>query len=186
MLGWQQSRLSNYENDMRVPKLAVLKELAAALGCHLDQLIAENALFNAAELPTKPRSKVPLISWVQAGECQPALNPYEPGDAAEWIETEINVTKNSYALTVRGDSMEPLFPEGSIIIVDPDRQATHGSFVIARIDDSGEATFKQLVIDGGLTYLKPLNDRYPIIRIDRDSTICGVVVEMIQRRRFIP
>jgi SOS-response transcriptional repressor LexA len=185
-LGWSPSRISLYERDIRVPRLNVLRELADALGCPFDQLIAENALLNVAHVQMTPRAKVPLISWVRAGSCHPAADPYEPGDAEEWIETEIKVNKNSYALTVRGDSMEPLFPEGCVIVVDSDKRAENGSFVIARLDDSGDVTFKQLVKDAGMMYLKPLNERYPIIPITRDATICGVIVEMIQRRRFAP
>lgn len=185
-LGWYESRLSSYENDKRTPRVPVLKELAQALQCKVEDFITQEALLNVERIEMQPRHKVPLISWVRAGQSHTAASPYEPGDIEEWIETEINVTNTSFALVVRGDSMEPLFPEGCIIVVDPNRSATHGSYVVARMDESDEVTFKQLIHDGGLTYLKPINARYPIIKIDRDASICGVVVEMIQRRRFIP
>ena len=45
-------------------------------------------------------------------------------------------------------------------------------------DDTNQATFKQLVIDGPRRYLKPLNPRYPVIPIEREARICGVVREM--------
>jgi SOS-response transcriptional repressor LexA len=75
--------------------------------------------------------------------------------------------------------MEPNFPEGSIIIVDPDQHAENGSYVVVRMDDAVEATFKQLVIDGVEKYLKPLNPRYPIMRVNGRATICGVVRQMV-------
>lgn len=185
-LGWSPSRISLYERDKRVPKLKQIRDLANALGCSFEQLITESGLANTGRYDMTPRARVPIISWVRAGKSHPASNPYEPGDEEDWIETEINVTTNSFALTVRGDSMEPLFPEGCVIVVDPNRQAENGSYVVARLDDLDEVTFKQLVKDAGLTYLKPLNPRYPIMQIDRSAVICGVVVEMVQRKRFVP
>ena len=123
--------------------------------------------------------RIPLISLVAAGTWCEAMDTFQVGDAQEWIETTANITKSGYALRVEGDSMEPKFPHGAILIVDPNEQARNGSYVIVRQNGS-DATFKQLVMDGGQSYLKPLNDRYPIMAMRPDAVICGVVkrVEM--------
>lgn len=76
-----------------------------------------------------------------------------------------------------GGSMEPRFVEGGTIIVDPELEARSGDFVIVRLDDAQEATFKRLVGDGGSRFLKPLNGRYPIIPINGNATVVGVVME---------
>lgn len=52
--------------------------------------------------------------------------------------------------------------------------------MIARNDD--EATFKQLVKDGGDWYLKPLNERYSIKPLG-SFHIIGVVCEAIRKFR---
>jgi SOS-response transcriptional repressor LexA len=78
--------------------------------------------------------------------------------------------------------MEPEFTERATIIVDPAQVAVHGSFVIVRLDDAPKATFKQLVIDGGSRFLKSLNPRYPVVAINGNATIVGVVVE--QRKGY--
>jgi len=123
--------------------------------------------------------RVPLISLVAAGTWSEAMDNFQVGDAQEWIETTASVTSGAYALRVEGDSMEPKFPHGAILIVDPNEVARNGSYVIVRQNGS-DATFKQLVIDGGESYLRPLNDRYPIMAMRKDAVICGVVkrVEM--------
>lgn len=127
--------------------------------------------------------RVPLISLVAAGNWGEAVNNLEPGQADEWIATTVTVKKHTYALRVQGDSMVSAsgkysFPDGAIIIVEPEEEARHGSFVIVRQNGS-EATFKQLVHDGGQMYLKPLNDRYPIMPMRPDAVICGVVKQMV-------
>ncbi len=126
------------------------------------------------------RPPVPLISWVQAGQWTECTEPYPPGVAEEWISPSTRVSSCAFALAVRGDSMEPRFTEGDTLIVDPELEARNGDFVIVRLDDAQEATFKQLIIDGPQKFLKPLNARYPVVPINGNATIVGVVVEKRQ------
>ena len=85
-------------------------------------------------------------------------------------------SEKTFALRVPDDSMEPEFHEGEIIIVDPTLTGKHNLFLIARMEGDSLATFKQLIIVGNRTYLKPLNSRYPLIEVQGDLRICGVVV----------
>lgn len=66
-----------------------------------------------------------------------------------------------------------------MIVVDPELLYSLGSLVVARLDDSREAIFKQLVLDGEQKYLKPLNSQYPAIPINGNCTIIGVVRQAI-------
>lgn len=131
---------------------------------------------NVTEGPSLTR--IPVISWVQAGDFCEAVGPEQLVHADEWIDVPTKGGPNTYALRVQGDSMEPKFSEGSILVVDPDRQAVHGSFVIAK--QNGECTFKQLIKDGPDWYLKPMNERYPVKQMTEDMAICGVVVMSVQ------
>lgn len=131
------------------------------------------------------RAKVPLISWVQAGEFQGVIDVYEPGQSDEWVDIhDLSVSENTFALRVTGDSMEsPIpgarsFPEGTILIVDPNRSANAGDYVIAKDVQTQRATFKKLAHDAGRWYLKPLNPAYPTMEIDDPAVrIIGRVVE---------
>lgn len=136
--------------------------------------------YNVSNEPLTLR-RVPLISWVQAGQWRDVIDNLQPGDSYDSIATTARVGPNAYALRVIGDSMTnpagaPSFPEGTVIIVDPDRNAEPGKFVVVRQNDDRECTFKQLVRDGGKMYLKPLNPRYPIMEMLADAIICGVAV----------
>lgn len=126
------------------------------------------------------RAPVPLISWVQAGDWTECTDPYPPGMADEWVSPSTKVSQCAFALKVRGDSMEPRFTEGDTLIVDPEIEARSGDFVIVRLDDAQEATFKQLILDGPQKFLKPVNPRYPVVPINGNATIVGVVVEKRQ------
>lgn len=126
---------------------------------------------------------VPLISWVQAGEWTEITDNFAPGDAEDWLPCPVKVGPHAFVLRVRGESMynphgRPSFQNGDLIFVDPDRHADHGSLVVVRLDDSKEATFKKLIVEGDKRYLRALNPAWPekMIQINGNATICGVVV----------
>jgi SOS-response transcriptional repressor LexA len=128
--------------------------------------------------------RAPIISWVQAGKKQAVVDAYQPGAADEWEKYTVPASKHAFALRVRGDSMTPDFPEGTVIIVDPEVQARDGDYVVVRFEESNEATFKRLVVDGPLRLLKPLNSAYPTIQVTEDARLCGVVIEANMKRKF--
>lgn len=136
-----------------------------------------------AETPSKYRGSTrvrlfPLISWVQAGDWTEIGETLPSDETTEWLPCAARCGPRTFVLRVQGQSMEPRFVEGDLIFVDPDAEARHGSFVVVRLDDAQQATFKQLVIEGVRRFLRPLNDRWPdpIIEINGNATICGVVV----------
>lgn len=124
----------------------------------------------------------PLISWVQAGAWEGIVDNFAPGDAELWIEAPVKVSKSSYWLRVCGESMyDPAgkrsFKDGDLVLVEPNAHAENGSLVVVRLDDESEATFKQLIIEGGRKFLKALNPNWPnrIFEVNGNATICGVV-----------
>ncbi|MES4613029.1 MAG: LexA family protein [Ewingella sp.] len=129
----------------------------------------------------KPRNSYPLISWVSAGSWCEAVEPYTLKEIEEWYESDAHVEGTAFWLKVQGDSMtSPVglsIPEGMNILVDTGKEAKNGSLVIAKLTDANEATFKKLVIDGGSTYLKPLNPQYPLLQVNGNCKIIGVVVQ---------
>ncbi|MDR0250677.1 MAG: S24 family peptidase [Burkholderiales bacterium] len=129
--------------------------------------------------------EVPLISWVQAGDWANVLDSTHPSAAEEMVRTTYKPKRYTYALRVRGSSMtnpngSPSFPEGTIVIVEPEADALPGKFVVIR-QNGDESTFKRLDKDGGSFYLTPLNPQFPIMKMEEDAVFCGVVMEAITR-----
>jgi len=125
--------------------------------------------------------QAPVISWVQAGEWDEAIDLHLPGFGEDFEPVPATAGPNVFWLRVVGDSMTAQsglsVPEGHLILVDPDMQADNGSLVVAKLDETQEVTFKQLVIDAGQKYLKPLNRDYKTISINGNCRIVGVVKE---------
>lgn len=144
-------------------------------------MVGSGAMISNIEPGPQLGGKVPLISWVQAGTASEVIDLLQPGEGFDWIETTCPIKRHTYALRVVGDSMTPDFPEGVVIVVEPEMEPNPGDYVIARNGDD-EATFKQLVKDGADYYLKPINDRYPIKPLGNYHVI-GVVRELVRRFR---
>lgn len=149
---------------------------------HVQFILRDGSVDQNVEYGPDLRSEVPLISWVQAGKWREVIDNLQRGDAERWIPTHARVGRHAYALRIVGDSMvnprgSPSFPEGTVIIVDPERSAEPGRFVVVRQNHNTECTFKQLVRDAGRFYLKPLNPQYQIMELAQDAVVCGVLVQ---------
>ena len=132
---------------------------------------------NTYQVHSKP---VPLISSVAAGNWKDIGNDYDPKDEQDWVLSTVTTGENAFALRIQGDSMEPDIKDNEIVIVDPQRITAHNSIVIVIQNGNTEATCKQLVVEGGKRYLKPINPRYPIMEMQEDARICGVVVQSLK------
>lgn len=86
-----------------------------------------------------------------------------------------------YALRVLGDSMNPEFPDGSIVIVEPGGTIESGCYVVAECND--EYVLRQLRIENERWFLSPLNESFPQVEISGIEAIKGRVIQRAGRRR---
>ena len=166
-----------WEKDINVPGGESLAKLAKYFNTSIDYILYGTEL--EGNLITKMR-RIPVISWVQAGQFTECKAAEVFSEVDKWVETSLRIGDNSFALEVKGDSMTnpnglPTIPEGATVIVDPDAEPLNGKIVVARLDGTNEATVKKLVIDGPQKFLVPLNPRYPNISINGNCLIIGVV-----------
>lgn len=131
--------------------------------------------------------RIPLISYVQAGHMSEAIDPYQVGDAADWLLTDLELSANAFALRIKGDSMLPDFREGDTVVIDPAVEPIPGDYVVAK-NGENEATFKKYrprgVNERGDTVfeLVPLNEDYPSMR--SDITPIRIIGTMVEHRRY--
>lgn len=162
-------------------------EIAKALQTDVVWLMEGGSFQTLAQINTR---KIPLISYVQAGALC-AENPIEALDGNfEYVMTDMDWSEYTFALRIEGDSMEPDFKAGDIIVVDPEVEPTPGEFVVASNGDH-EATFKKyrpigIGMNGIDSFeLIPLNSDYPTLKsTEIPLKIVGTMVEhRIYRRK---
>ncbi|HCD15493.1 LexA family transcriptional regulator [Shewanella sp.] len=153
-----------------------LKEIAEALQTTPEFLRFGIGEMDNATVVASAGNYLPLISLVQAGVWT-EIQELPPLDV-ELYPCPIKCSQHSFIVKVEGESMLPRFEEGDLIYVDPEAQVENGSYVVARLDDENQATFKQLIIDGNKKYLKALNPDWPnkFVEINGNCTIVGKVV----------
>ena len=88
-----------------------------------------------------------------------------------------------FALQVLGDDMEPEFPNGCIIVGEPNAVVSDGSYVIAKHDD--EFIFRQLHINekSGQWTLSAIKDGLPVLEISGRDDVRARVVQSTNGRR---
>ncbi|RZI60110.1 MAG: helix-turn-helix domain-containing protein [Pseudomonas sp.] len=163
------------------PRRRTQPRVAEVLGISVAELVS--GVFN-----TRPgflmRAEIPLVSAVEAGNYT-IVDNFTPTREFQMVPVTVPIQRHTYALRVHGDSMMSeagdSFPEGVLLVVEPEMQALPGDYVIA-LNEARETTFKQLIKDGGDLYLKPLNTRYPIKPLGTGRVI-GVVREYSKRFR---
>ncbi|EFH2765056.1 helix-turn-helix domain-containing protein [Escherichia coli] len=192
LVGVNRVTVTGWESGDYEPGGSNLQALAAVLKCNPHWLISGNGDPEAEVSGFKPTEvfgikRIPVLSWVQAGEWTESGQSVTADDVNEWIYTTANLCDEGFALKVRGDSMTnpngaPSIPEGSLVVVDPDYGSTYevnGKIVVAQIMGSTEATLKKFVIDGPIKYLVPLNPNYRVLEVNGNCKIVGVVRQVI-------
>jgi phage repressor protein C with HTH and peptisase S24 domain len=92
-----------------------------------------------------PVATIPLIGFAQAGDRGFFDDAGYPAGAG-WDEIPFPEVgdPHAYALEVSGDSMEPLYRDGDVVIVSPGANVRRGDRVVVRTTE-GEVMVKQLV-----------------------------------------
>lgn len=134
-----------------------------ALGRVLEGMRASDTEDLRSALPRE----VPVINSVTAGY------PHDFGDlgyparvADEYVRCPDLNDPDAFAARVVGDSMEPNYVEGDIVVFSPNRDAESGSDCFVRLEPDHESTFKRVYFETGaageeLIRIQPTNNRYP-------------------------
>jgi len=134
--------------------------------------------------------RLPLISFVGAGNWDEVMNPYELNDAEDFIDWPYDHGKRDYLLRNQGLSMfNPKtgdgYPDGCLLHINPDVEAENGDDVFVATPD-GEVTFKELIKTNEGYFLQAINPDWPgrIMKIPEGSLIKGVCMSYsVSKRR---
>ena len=199
-IGVTRATVGAWEDGIAFPNRSNAPRVAAAYNLPLASIAGDPQHANVAFLDNRRLTvrRVPLLDWVNAGQGAEVASSHVVDATHEFIETTFPATDRAFALEVRGDSMEPEFHQGDVIVVDPAVNPQMDDYIVAELlakgeqtaPGSGEVTFKQYRPRGtGLTGsqsfdLLPRNPDYPTITVNKDhpGRIIGTVIE--HRRRL--
>ena len=183
-----------------------LRELLASTQTKQDAL---DRAFGSGELrrlvesldPTLPRGlevvslprEVPVINRVTAGYPSEFTDLGYPARVAdEYVRVPDLEDADAFGARVVGDSMEPEYREGDVVVFSPKATVISGSDCFVRLEPDQETTFKRVYFEKDasgheLIRLQPLNNAYPPVVVPRDRVAglySGVsVVRSLMARR---
>lgn len=151
-VGTSKQVISRYERGERSPKIGDAKRLAEALGVTIGQLNGETIPANVKPMNTLQPHRVPMLGEVAAGEPIVTEREYEV-----WVDAPMRA---DYALTIKGDSMNPTYLEGDVIYIRKQPNVDHdGQVAVVVLDDT--ATVKHVYRQKDGLLLVSDNPAYP-------------------------
>jgi repressor LexA len=131
---------------------------------NLNALLAKSELDTEKGLsPLSAGRMVPVINKVSAGYPSDFNDlDYPVGIADDYVRCPDLHDPNTFAVRVVGDSMEPKFHEGDIVVFSPAAEVVSGDDCFIRFEMPHETSFKRVFFEpDNKIRLQPRNDKYP-------------------------
>lgn len=151
-IGTTQQQIARYESGENDVKSSVILKLSSALGVTVTYLLGmEDAI---SFIKPKPSSglALPVVGRIAAGTPREAIA--QSGETHEVPDTIYYEHEHAFFLVVAGNSMNRLFPEGALVLVDPDEEVRNGDVAVVFVNGD-DATLKRVYFDGDSVRLVP-------------------------------
>lgn len=128
---------------------------------------------------------IPVINKVAAGYPQNFTDlDYPAGVADEYIRCPDVHDSQAFAAHVVGDSMEPDYRQGDLVVFSPNTTVRNGDDCFVRFEEGEGTTFKRIYLDAeGTIRLQPLNRTYPAQTYPREK-ITGLWPALLRIQRI--
>ena len=176
MLGVSQATVSGWESEKYQPDRDTLIKMASYFDVSVDYLIGNSPV----KKEKKKGVQIPVLGEVRAGYPMEAV---ENIIDYEEIDEDMAHRGEFFALRIKGDSMEPRFVEGDVVIVRKQQTADSGDIVVALVNGDS-ATIKKLKRHQNGITLVPSNSAYEPMYYSNEEimelpvTILGKVIEL--------
>lgn len=189
----KQSRINNWERGIRTPGPEEIKQLSKALEVSPAFLMCLTDFKHPHPLEKNHVNRlVPLLNHEEACDPESLIKTIKNGSYHKEIsfiplnpEFSQGIGNNTFAISVKDDSMTPEFRRGDILLVDPEKKIIPGCFVIAKIIASNEIVirkYKQISTQDDQYELFALNDSWAKILIHKnEGKILGSVITLIRK-----
>lgn len=176
-LGISKSTISMYENGNREPDFETLELIADYFNVNLGSLISKRTPQNTR---ITNGVLVPVLGYVRAGipiEAVEEILDYEE------ISQEMASKGEYFALSIKGDSMEPKISEGDVVIVRKQSIVENGELAVVLVNGN-DATVKKFYMNENGVSLISTNPTYDPFYYTKEQVenlpvqIIGKVIEL--------
>ncbi|MFS1583384.1 MAG: LexA family protein [Candidatus Arsenophonus phytopathogenicus] len=176
--------VSHWMTGKREPSLQYIASILAYVGINNPTIISDGMISvdKADIVKGIPVFEYPLLTKEQTRALITEDMKFTEKNGIKWIPSTKKASDGAFWYKVEGHSMtapqggNPSFPEGILILVDPNESVKDGDFCVASIYIH-EFTFKRLIHYSGMLYLEPLNPKFENIPCNGNCKIIGKVVK---------
>lgn len=164
------------------PQKEAVRTLSEFFSVSINQIIGNDPLptdkFNNL-FDLTASSKIPLLAWEDCKDWHESLKSYQESPEVNWIPVYAKVSDVAFAVLAKDSTMEPKFPEGSVLVFDPKKEAKDRSYVLVYLKQTDTLVFKQLITDGITKYLKSLNPdlEHAVYSMEKDDEVVATLIQ---------
>ena len=176
LIGVSTSAVAMWETGQRKPDYHTIAKLRDFFAVGFEQLLG----IEPTVVPPVENIPVPVVGQVRAGLPATAC---ENIIGYEMVNEQLSHTGEIFALTIKGDSMEPKMSDGDIVIVRKQTTAENGQTAVVMVGRE-EATVKKVYFHSDGITLVPTNPDFTPMHYSAQEcenlpvTIVGVVIEL--------
>lgn len=137
-LGVARSTVTQWENGWSNPRMGMVQKLAGVFHVTSSDIVSDEPVKSslpANAIPVRSTSAmvpVRVLGRTHAGE---RMDEDESDYDAEFPEGVVSRHPRCFALKVEGDCMNRRYPDGCLVLVDPDMEPSNGRAVVAEFED---------------------------------------------------
>lgn len=151
-LGVTQQTIYYYEKGKREMRSGVLIALSEALRCSISELLGITSIKGIIPSSQTSGHPMPIVGRIAAGTPREAIG--SGGDSHDAPESLWEAHSNGFWLVVAGNSMNRLFPEGTLVLIDPDEEVRNGDVGVVFVNGD-DATLKRVYFEADSVRLHP-------------------------------
>ena len=161
-IGTTQQQIARYESGENDVKSSVIIKMSEALGVTISYLLGLGEDSGVIQMRRSPSHPMPVVGRIAAGTPREAI--YQTGEMYDTPESLWEAHSGGFWLIVSGNSMNRLFSEGTLVLIDPDEEVRNGDVAVVFVNGD-DATLKRVYYDGETVRLHP--ESYDPEYIDR-------------------
>ncbi|MCD6048591.1 MAG: putative prophage repressor [Gammaproteobacteria bacterium] len=163
-------------NGLALPPKARRREISQRLGVQYDWLEFGKGemLPKKLDISTSLR-RLPILGFHEAANFEKHLENF----IGETVSIDINAGRRAFVIYSQGTAMSGRFPEGSMLIFDPDVYPQDGDYVLAKIHKLPDAIFRQYILSDSGKFLYAQDPRFQTHKMSANDLI---LAKMIQHR----
>jgi DNA-binding phage protein len=164
------------------PTMSSLQKVSAFFGVSVSQLIGEDPI-----LPSQKNSfneteekQIPLITFHEAVNLVKNNSITLDLNQEKYIKVDIELSRSAFGVIMKGNSMSPIFPDGTLLIFDPARDIYDQCYALVYLDKFQQCYFKQVCFSEPLLFIKSVKSEtanLDLIKLEDNDRIIAILIQ---------